>query len=65
LGGSVHTIQRNTETCVVAIKGVRLEVNGDKTKFTVISEDQNAGRSHNIKIDNTVYPLKWWNSSNI
>jgi hypothetical protein len=32
LGGSLHTIQRNTEACVFAIKGVGLEVNADKTK---------------------------------
>jgi hypothetical protein len=45
-GGSVHTIQRNTEAYVVAIKGIRLEVNADKTNYTAMSRDQNAGRSH-------------------
>jgi len=28
-----------------------LEVNADKTKYMVMSRDQNAGRSHNMKID--------------
>jgi len=28
-------------------------VNVDKTKYMVMSRDQNAGRSHNIKIDNS------------
>jgi hypothetical protein len=29
-----------------------LEVNADKTKYMVMSRDQNAGRNHNIRIDN-------------
>ena len=29
-----------------------LEVNADKTKYMVMSGEKNAGRSHNIKIDN-------------
>jgi len=32
-----------------------LEVNADKTKYVVMSRDQNAGRSHNIKTDNTSF----------
>ena len=35
-----------------ASKLIGLEVNGDKTKCVVMSRDQNAGRSHNMKIDN-------------
>jgi len=27
-------------------------VNADKTKYMVTSRDQNAGRNHNMKIDN-------------
>jgi hypothetical protein len=30
-------------------------VNGDKTKYMVISRDQNARRSHNIKINNSSF----------
>jgi hypothetical protein len=48
LGGSVRTIEKNTEVSVMAIKEIGLEVNVDKTKYTVMSRDQNAGRSHNI-----------------
>ena len=29
----------------------------DKTKYTVISQDQNAGRSHNMKNDNTSFEM--------
>jgi hypothetical protein len=44
----VYTIQKNAAALVVASKETVLEVNADKTK----SRDQNAGRSHSIKIDN-------------
>jgi hypothetical protein len=43
LGGSVHTVKENTGTLVVANKEIGLEVNADKTKFMVVSGDQNAG----------------------
>ena len=52
LGGSVHTIKENAEALTVAIKENGLEVNADKTKYMVMFRDQNAGRSHNMKIDN-------------
>ena len=35
---------------VVASKEIGLVVNADKTKYMVMYLDQNAGRSHNIKI---------------
>ena len=54
LGGSVHTVEKNTEALVVvASKEIGLEVNADKTEYSVTSRDQNAGQSHNIKIDNS------------
>jgi len=37
LGGSVHTIQKNTEALVVDIKEIGLEVNADTTKYLVMS----------------------------
>jgi len=52
LGGSVHTIKGNAETLIVASKETGLEVNSDKTKYMVISRDQNARRIHSMKIDN-------------
>ena len=55
LGGSVHTVKRNTEAFVVDSKEIGLEVNADKTKYMIMSRDQNAGRSHNIKIDNSSF----------
>jgi hypothetical protein len=37
--------KENAESLVVATKVIGLEVNGDKTKYTIMSRDQNAGRS--------------------
>ena len=51
LVGSVLTIKKHTETLVVASRVIRLVVNVDKTKYLIISRDQNAGQSHNIKVD--------------
>jgi len=52
LGGSIHTVKENAEALVVGCKEIGLEVNVDKTKYMVMSGDQNAGRSHDIKNDN-------------
>jgi hypothetical protein len=49
LGGSVYTIKENAEALVVAGKEIELDVNADKTKYMVMSRDQNAERSHNKK----------------
>jgi hypothetical protein len=43
LGGSAHTINENTEALVVASKAIGLEVNAYKTKYMVMSRDQNVG----------------------
>jgi hypothetical protein len=45
----------NAEVLVVAINEFALEVNVDKPKYMVISGDQNAGRSHSIKVDNSSF----------
>jgi hypothetical protein len=51
--GVLHTVKENAETLVVATKETGLEVNADKTKYMIMSRDQNAGRSHNMKTDNS------------
>jgi hypothetical protein len=53
LGGGTHSIKENAEALVIANKENGLEVNADKIKYMFMSRDQNAGRSHNIKIDNS------------
>ena len=42
LGESVHSIRDNAESLVVASKEIGLEVNADRTKYMVMSQDQNA-----------------------
>ena len=51
--GSLHTIKKNAEDLVVASREIGLEVNADKTKYMVMSCDQNAEWSHSIKNDNS------------
>jgi len=51
--GSVHSVKENTEALVVASKEIGLGVNTDKSKYMAMSEDQKAGQSHNVKIDNS------------
>ena len=43
LGGSIHTLKENAEALVAATREIGLEVNTDKTKYMVMSRDQNAG----------------------
>ena len=42
LGGIIHTLKENAEALVGATREIGLEVSADKTKYTVMSRDQNA-----------------------
>ena len=53
LGGSVHTVKKNAEALVAATKEIGLEANVHKTKYMTVSRDQNAGRIHSMKMDNS------------
>ena len=53
LGGSEDTVKKNAEALVAATKEIGLEVNAHKTKYMTVSRDQNAGRIHSMKIDNS------------
>jgi hypothetical protein len=55
---SLYTIKKNTEALVVACKEIVLVVNADKTKYMIMSRDQNAGRSHCTKVDNSFEMLQ-------
>jgi len=55
LGGRVHTVKENGEVLIVASKESGLEVNAYRTKYIVMSRDQNAGRSHSMKTDNSSF----------
>jgi hypothetical protein len=52
-GESVHTIKKNTEFLLVCSKKTGQEVNAGETKYMFMSGDQNAGRKHDIKTDNS------------
>jgi len=43
LGGSIHTLKENAEALVAGTREIGLEVSADKTKYMVMSRDQNAG----------------------
>jgi len=55
LGGSIHNLKENAETLVAASREIGLEVSADKTKYMVMSRDQNAGRIHSVRIDNSTF----------
>ena len=57
LGGRVQTIKEKAEAFLVDSKEIGLAVNADKTKYIVMSRDKNAGRGHNMRIDNTDFKI--------
>jgi len=50
LVGSIHTLKENAEALLAATREIGLEVSADKTKYMVMSRDQNAGRIHELII---------------
>ncbi|KAJ4431914.1 hypothetical protein ANN_20520 [Periplaneta americana] len=50
LGENPQTIRENAEILVEASKAIGLEVNPEKTKYMIMSRDQNIVRNGNIKI---------------
>jgi len=43
LVGSIYTLQENAKSLVAATREIGLEIIADKTKYMVMSRDQNAG----------------------
>jgi hypothetical protein len=67
LGDNIDTIKKITETATDASKEDALEVNAEKpkkTKYILVSRQQNAGQNHNINIANrsfeNVAQFKYW-----
>ena len=64
LGESIHALKENAEALVAAAREIGLEVSADKTKYVVMSRDQNAGRNHSVRIDNSTFErveeFKFW-----
>jgi len=55
LGGSIHNLKENAEALVAATREIGLEVSANKTKYMVMSRDQNAGRIYSVRIDNSTF----------
>jgi len=55
LAGSIHTLKENAEALVAASREIGLEVSDDKTKYMVMSRDQNAGRIQSVRIENSTF----------
>jgi hypothetical protein len=51
-GDDIVNVKENTETLIDASKDIGLEVNVDKTKYMLVSRDQNAGQNLIIKSGN-------------
>jgi hypothetical protein len=52
LGDNIDTINKNTQTLIDASKEVGLEVNIEKSKYMLVSCDQNADQIWDIQIGN-------------
>ena len=48
-------VKENAEALVAATREIGLVVSADKTKYTVMSRDQSAGRIHSVRIDNSTF----------
>ena len=55
LGGSIHILNENAEALLAVIREIGLEVSADKTKYMVMSRDQNAGRIQTVRIDSSTF----------
>jgi hypothetical protein len=49
----MHTLKENAEALVAATGEIGPEVSADKTKYMVMSRDQNAGRIRSVRTDNS------------
>jgi len=55
LGRGTHTLQESAEALVAATREIGLEEIAVKTKYMVMSRDQNAGQNHSVRIDNSTF----------
>jgi len=55
MGEGIHTLNEKAEALVATTREIGLEVSADKTKYMVMSQDQNAGRIHSVRTDNSTF----------
>jgi len=48
-------VKFKTNPLVAAAREIGLDVSADKTNHMVISRDQNAGRIHSVRVDNSTF----------
>ena len=51
----MHTLKENAEALVAATREIGLEVSAAKTKYMVMSRDQDAGRIESVRIDSSTF----------
>jgi hypothetical protein len=56
-GDNIDTINKNTETIINAGKEVGIKGNVEKTKYMLVSRDQNAGQNREIKVGNRSFEM--------
>ena len=49
------TLKENADALVAATREIGLEISADKIKYMVMSRDQNAGRLHSVRTDNSTF----------
>jgi len=55
LGRSILTLKENAEALVAINREIGLQISADKTKYMVMSRDQNAGRIKSVRMDNSTF----------
>jgi hypothetical protein len=55
LGDSVNTMKENSETLLEASRDIGLEINAEKTKYTIMSRHPNSGQNQNIRTANELF----------
>ena len=59
LGGTVHSVIKNTEASIAASAGIGLAVNAEEAKHLVMSCGQHVGQNQNVTTSDRVEQVKY------